>query len=151
MSLTAADMMTGDLKVAEATWSVGELTEFLAAHCISGAPVVDEDGQLIGVVSLTDIARAAAGGPRKRHGSRAHDFYVYGPALAYGVKARPRAEAGLTVRAIMTPHVFDVPANATAKEIAEVMLRHRIHRVFVTESGMVIGVISAFDMLRAVL
>ena len=73
---------------------------------------------------------------------------MYGPAYTY-LELRRRVKAEFSVGNIMTPMIFDVPLMATPREIAETMLRDHIHRVFVTEEGMVIGVISALDMLRA--
>jgi CBS domain-containing protein len=147
MTLTAGDLMTCDILRAEASWPVGRLVEFLTEHAISGAPVVSEDGLLIGVVSLTDVARSS--GAASRRAAHAHDYYLYGPAFTYNLPPRSGGVRGLTVRDIMTPMVFDVPVSATAKDIAEIMLRGHIHRLFVTEGGMVIGVVTAFDMLRA--
>jgi CBS domain-containing protein len=140
--------MSGDLLVADASWPIGRLVEFLATHGISGAPVVSADGLLVGVVSLTDIAKRAGALSRRRPHSHAHDYYVYGPTLSIAMNRRPGLDPALTVADIMTPAVFDVPVTATVQEIAQTMLREGIHRVFVTESGMVIGVITAFDLLR---
>ena len=144
--------MTRDVRCAHAAWSVTRLVEFFNESAISGAPVVSEEGHLIGVVSLTDVARSGGAALQPRRAppaAEAHDFYMYGPAYTYVEAVRsPKAEA--SVREIMTPMIFDVALDATAREIAEIMLAGRIHRVFVTEEGMVIGVISALDMLRAV-
>jgi CBS domain-containing protein len=148
MTSTAGDLMTGDILRAHASWPVSRLAEFLTEHAISGAPVVSEEGQVIGVVSMTDIVRGAGAAARRHGAAHAHDWYLLGPAFAYALP-REHLEQASTVRDIMTPTVFDVPVNATAREIAETMLRGHIHRVFVTESGMVIGVITVFDVLRA--
>lgn len=151
MTLTANDLMTRDVHCAHAHWSVARLVEFFNEKAISGAPVVSSEGQLIGVVSRSDIARRGGDAPRPRRGppsAEAHDFYMYGPAYTY-VEPTRKLESELSVHDLMTPMIFDVPLLATPREIAETMLRGRIHRVFVTEEGMVIGVISALDMLRA--
>lgn len=150
MALTAGDLMTGDVRVVDAGWSVRRLFEFLAEHSISGAPVVGSDGRLVGVVSLGDIARHAKHAHPHRHG-HAHDVYLLGPAYAFAQAPYEIIDHHLMVRDIMTPMVIDVPLRATAREIADVMLSRHIHRIFVTESGMVIGVITAFDMLKALL
>jgi CBS domain-containing protein len=147
MTLTAADLMTGDLRVAHASWSVRRLVEFLSEHDISGAPVVSEQGQLIGVVSLTDVARTAKRSVEQRE--CAHEYYLLGPAYTYRQPPAEHVDGRLLVQDIMTPAVFDVPLSATAKEIAAIMVSRDIHRIFVTESGMVIGVITALDLLRA--
>lgn len=147
--LTAADLMTCNVEVVHASWSLRRLSAFLVERSISGAPVVSDEGLLIGVVSLTDLARTRGTGPRRRTPERAHEYYLYGPAYAHGPKPSEDPPEQLTVQEIMTDAVFDVPTTATAKEIAEMMLRGRIHRVFVTESGMVIGIITSLDMLKA--
>ena len=147
-AVTAGDLMTGDILRARVDWPVRELTEFLTSHSISGAPVVSEDGRLVGVVSLTDVARHDPAGKRA---ANPHHHYLDGPAYVFAPLRHPshaRHRRGLTVREIMTPMVFDVPVSATVSEIADAMVRGRIHRVFVTEGGMVVGVISALDLLR---
>ena len=55
--ITARDIMTHHVLEAKADWSVRQLVEFFSGNSISGAPVVSEDGEIIGVVSLTDILR----------------------------------------------------------------------------------------------
>jgi len=52
----AKDLMTSDVKTVEADWPVDRVARFLIDHGISGAPVVEDD-QLMGVISLTDLAR----------------------------------------------------------------------------------------------
>lgn len=151
MTTVARDLMTGDILRARADWTVGELTDFFARSSISGAPVVDDGGRLIGVVSLTDVARSSANS-RKQRAPRSHDYYTLGPAYfaASDLGAR-RPAPTLTVRDIMTPQVFDVPVDATVAEVADVMVKGRIHRVFVTQDDMVIGIISSLDLLRVLL
>jgi CBS domain-containing protein len=146
MSVTARDLMTGDLLRARLDWTLTELTAFLTKNSISGAPVVSDEGRLVGVVSLTDVARPAANGGSAK--TRTHDDYLDGPAYFFESRRTAPPRRDKTVAEIMTPHVFDVPATASVPEIAEAMLRGRIHRVFVVEGDMVVGVISALDLLR---
>jgi len=151
VTLTAGDLMTGDILTVRPDWPVPALTDFLAKNSISGAPVVGEDGRLVGVVSLTDVAR----GKERRAPPSASERYVDGPAFVFAPTRKEIGARGprprVTVGDIMTPMVFDVPIDATVPEIADAMVRGRIHRVFVTENGMVIGIISALDLLRVLL
>src|ERR1700709_1866626 len=65
--ITAADVMNPRVLAASADWTLPELADFLVEHEISGAPVVDATGRLLGVASVTDIAAALStegGGPR---------------------------------------------------------------------------------------
>ncbi len=152
--LTALDLMTRDVVIAKEDWSLEHLMEVLLSRCISGAPVVNEGGKLVGVVSVTDLIRSRAAGGDAEQGEDMHDFYVQalqsqiGPedARSMGVDV----ESDRTVRDIMTPVVFDVAPDASPKDIAEAMLTGRIHRVFVTDHGSIVGVITTFDMLRVI-
>jgi CBS domain-containing protein len=51
---------------------------------------------------------------------------------------------------IMTPLVFSVAEDATVQEVAAAMITGRIHRVFVTRAGALVGIISAMDLLPLV-
>ena len=53
--LRAKDIMTSQILKAEEDWSIQRLVEFFGENSISGAPVISADGELVGVVSLTDI------------------------------------------------------------------------------------------------
>ena len=62
LETTAKEVMTPDVLLAGADWTLEELAEFLVDHSISGAPVVSTEGDLLGVVSMTDIVRRMVGG-----------------------------------------------------------------------------------------
>ena len=75
---TAAEVMTRGVLTVDADWSVSELATFLDTHAISGAPVVDAEGALLGVVSVTDIARRGAAAESSV--TETHAFFEkYGP------------------------------------------------------------------------
>lgn len=147
---TARDVMTRDVYVAEADWTTDELAEFFVTHRISGAPVTDDTGKLVGVVSSTDLLRDR--GARGEIDARS----VYGSILERSLateeimRLEVHETSQTTVREIMTPLVFEISADAPVNEIADTLLRGRIHRVFVTEGAAVVGVVSAFDLLAVV-
>lgn len=149
--LKAKDLMTRDPMVARADWSIDRLTEALLSRHISGAPVVTDRGKLLGVVSLTDVTRSGSLA-QKGNSDHVHDYYQqalerqFGKEEAEGMSVD--AEPEVTVGDIMTPMVFEVSEDAPVREIAEVMSNGRIHRVFVTRDGALIGVISALDMVK---
>jgi CBS domain-containing protein len=152
--LTARDLMTKEVIVAQADWSVEQLAELLMSRAITGAPVVDEHGKFVGVVSLTDLSRSRSVAGERVQGEHMHDFYIQalksrvGSELARTMNVIDDPE--LTVREIMTPVVFDIEPNASPREIAEKMLTGRIHRLFVTDAGKIVGVITSLDMLRVI-
>lgn len=62
VSMTAEEIMCEKVITVPSDWSVDRLARFLIDKSISGAPVVNDTGQLIGVVSFSDIARQAGSG-----------------------------------------------------------------------------------------
>ncbi len=140
--------MTRGVLTVDADWSVSELAIFLEDHAISGAPVVDADGALLGVVSVTDVARRGA--IAESSATETHAFYHHGVerAVAREEAARFRVvDDASKVRAIMTPMIFSVDVTAPVEEVADAMIRGRIHRLFVMEKEKLVGVISSLDLL----
>lgn len=150
MNKTAADVMTTDIATIDPDWPVDRLLEFLADRAISGGPVVTADGEPIGVVSLTDVARNAAVSERSTD-RRADSFYKRTLETRVGPEeiGRFRAEsnASTSVKDIMTPVVFAVEEDATVQEVAAMMTTGRIHRVFVKRGGKMVGIITSMDLL----
>jgi CBS domain-containing protein len=130
--------------------SVDEVAETLADNEISGAPVEDAEGRLVGVVSVTDIALAATQGGQLVVDRSNPDFYVRGwegAADAEDMRGLHVDREDLMVREIMTPAVYSVPEDMTVSKIAETMIDSHIHRVLVTRGEQVVGIITTSDLL----
>ena len=93
---------------------------------IHGAPVVDEDGTVRGVVSTLDLLR------------------VVREELEPILERRSELTAGDA----MTRELVTVGLDATIEEIARTMLEQHVHRVLVTDGATLQGVITPFDLLR---
>ena len=149
--LTAKEVMTPNVLPARADWPIERLAEFFIENDISGAPVVSEYGALIGVVSLTDIVRHESLHQREPQGKQTHDYYL--PVLEHQYAEEEmsvfRFDGGseVTVRDIMTPMIFQVDEHMPVQEVADKMIRGRIHRVFVTQDDIVVGIITALGLL----
>jgi CBS domain-containing protein len=147
--LTAKDVMTRRVLTIQGDALVSELVSLLSEHMITGAPVVDSAGKLVGVVSTTDVARQSA----KRSIKRDHppDFYLHGWELidddvrSFSVEE----ESDQKVQDIMTPVIFSVSENATVSEMADTMVGGRIHRLIVTDGEAVVGIVTTLDLLKA--
>ena len=155
LELTAKDIMTSPVLMVNEKMSVEEVSNFLTNHMISGAPVTNDQGRPIGVVTLSDIVRNE---PRREHiieDKIASDFIL----KAWEAQMSPDEMRGyhleegetLLVRDILTPFIFRVNENTTVQEIIEVMLSGRIHRIFVTRNNEIIGVVTTLDILKTLL
>jgi CBS domain-containing protein len=148
--ITASDLMNPEVLTVRDDLSVQDLAAFLIENEISGAPVEDAEGRLVGVVSLVDIAAVASGeGDRlARDGSSffIEDEWGEGPGED-GAGVLPTAQIGLRVAAIMNPRIYSVREDATVSEIASLMLKGHIHRLLVTREDRAVGVITTSDLL----
>lgn len=152
--LAAKDIMSRDVLEVRSDWSLQSLAEFLVENCISGAPVISESGNLIGVVSLTDLITHEAVLEKDRETGGHHEYYIHSlekqlspqeiESLHFG------NEPSITVRDIMTPKIFSVNEDLPIRDVADSMIRNHIHRIFVTREGKVLGIISAADMLKII-
>jgi CBS domain-containing protein len=145
---TAQDLMTPNPVSIYGGATVPEVVALLADASFSAAPVIDNAGRPIGVVSRTDVVVY----DRARHLAKAEvPAYYDRPDLRAAATAAPAADTSAVVRAsdLMTPAVFSVTPDTPALKVAEEMARLNIHRMFVVDqSGILIGVISALDLLR---
>lgn len=155
--ITAADLMSPDVLTVSEEMTVRDLAGFLMDHEITGAPVVDADGRLVGVVSVVDIADMAAGeadddAPAPEEEERIGFFArAFRDVLSAGEKKELDVFSGddgeIRVGEIMNPDVYSVPEDATVSEIASTLLNHHVHRVVVIEEGRVQGIITTSDLL----
>ena len=149
-TLVAADVMTKSVLVANADWSVSQLAEFFVDNSISGAPVVSMERGLIGAVSHTDIVRHSTQSLDEQ--DQTHDYYL--GQLRSKVSSQDLLGMHLDtsddtrITDIMTSTVFRVDEKTPVAEIAQTMIRGRIHRLFVTRNEEVVGVVASLDLVR---
>ncbi|HEX9801024.1 MAG TPA: CBS domain-containing protein [Thermoanaerobaculia bacterium] len=149
--LVARDVMNPDVLTVRDEMSVTDLAEFLTDNEISGAPVEDAEGRLIGVVSLTDVAAAFTG--RRDQAVLDHpepDFYLrnweekFNAEDLAGLRV---ADSEATVGEIMTPSIFAVEEEMPISRVAEKMIHSHIHRLLVTRERKVVGILTTSDLL----
>lgn len=150
---TARDLMTDRVLAARADWSLQDLAKFFTEHAISGAPVISEYGNAIGVVSLTDIARYDSEPSSRDEVDEEPPAYYLGDAVTLREEERVDAlkeNVQTTVHDIMMPTIFTAEENASIVEVADRMVRGHLHRLLVVRSGTkrdVVGIVSAIDLL----
>jgi CBS-domain-containing membrane protein len=148
---TAADLMMSNPMSIRADATVREAVEMLTDHGFSAAPVIDEVGRPLGVVSRADIlVHDREKGTRQR----AADYYERADlATGTGERLGPGFHVEMVdsalVRDIMTPAVFSVRPETPAASVVGQLLDLKVHRLFVVEEdGTLVGVITALDLLR---
>ncbi len=166
---TVRDVMQTDIIGVRKGTSAQELVELLDEEGISGVPVLDTDDRVLGVVSRTDVVRMLAKEPEI---GAAEDFWEMLGRDATGEADDPGAyflspESGslflpasqtlqgnpaqeTPVEDIMTPVAFNVDPGMTVPELAHFLVSGKIHRALVLEGGRLVGIVTAFDVLRAV-
>lgn len=123
--------------------SARELYMTLVANDIAGAPVLDSLDNLVGVVSLTDIAACVAGGLGHGH----NDYYGRSSHQSSEEHAQS-IDDEVKVGAIMSPRIHQVHYDSTVVEALDLMIEESIHRVVVTHRGHVIGILTSGDLMR---
>ena len=145
------DLMSPDVMTVGDEMTTDELARYLIEREISGAPVVDSQGHLIGVVSMTDIGRNMAE-PSDVELSRRSGFYrdVAADFMLEEPGERYVEERAVTVRDVMTPVIHQVPVTASVREAARIMVDQHIHRLVVTQGKEPVGIITSMDVLKMV-
>src|ERR1700730_3841848 len=162
--ITAADLMNPKVLAVRDDMTLRELAAFLIRNQITGAPVEDSGGRLVGVVSTVHIAEAVlAGREEGGAGDEAGSGGVAGEAARAGggvaffaqdweeepdeedLAELRLGEEHLLVPAIMTPAVGVVAEDATVPEVASRMLDSHVHRLLVTREDRPVGIITTSD------
>jgi CBS domain-containing protein len=148
----ARDLMTHPVLTIRDDRTLGELTAFFSENAISGAPVVDEKGALVGVVTVTDLSEQAMGDESPALADRSRSVFFHegwecrmNPEELRALSIR---DAGQLVRDIMTPVVYAIPGSTPVERVARTMIAGRIHRLLVTEKGRVSGIVTTLDLLK---
>jgi CBS-domain-containing membrane protein len=139
---TAEDLMSRDVVCIPSSASLRAAARRLIEAGVSGAPVVDEDGRCLGVLSHTDLARFLA----KGEVCFLSDSEVFAEWQMDDVEALPGEE----VSRYVTRGAITAAAQTPVGELASLMSDARVHRVLITDGrGRIIGIVSSLDVLRA--
>jgi CBS domain-containing protein len=123
MTLLASDVMTQDVISVMESAPLKQVAQMFVERKITGAPVVNRDGELVGVISETDIIR------------KTNNIGAWSPT---------------TAGQIMTKPAVTVAPDDTLQRVCEMMYERRIHRVIVADETRIRGVLTSMDILRAI-
>ncbi len=156
-TMTARDLMTSKVLTVPPSMTLLALERFLIEHKITGAPVVDRAGKVIGVVSRSDIVKQLV--VEDSVAGYLVDYQTDAGMLGnLDAEGEVSLEASIssdsmrrqTVDDVMIVDVICVRADATLQEIAGLMKRRHIHRLIVTEDNVPIGIVSSLDLVARI-
>jgi len=172
--VTVRDLMRTDVVRVEPGTTVRELVRTLAEHRIGGAPVLDPDGRLVGIVTTTDLVRLAAEAAEVPLADLLGDVAPAGTdpqvdglmsflaADAWGDSESLAPLSGTdaedpaleyeeyTVADIMRPARCVVRPDDSLESLASALLGAHVHRAPVVEAERLVGIVTTFDVLRVI-
>src|SRR3954466_2034372 len=142
--MKVSDIMTHPVLTVTPETTVGEVAELMIGHRISGLPVVNPAGDVIGIVTEGDLLRRAETGTERRR-ARWLEFLI-----APGRLASEYAHAnGRRVREVMTDSIVTVGPDDAVANLIDLLERRRIKRVPVVDQGKLVGIVSRANLVRA--
>ena len=144
--LTAADVMTRDVAVVYPDTSLLDAVKLMAKRRISGVPVLDRGGTIVGMLSEGDLIRWHEGYTERQ--ARWLDMLAEGTALAPEFLTGIR-EQNRRVSTVMSQGAITVSETTPAREVARLMHANDIKRVPVLRDGKLVGIVARSDLVRA--
>ncbi len=144
--MLARDLMSTGLLTFLPDMGLEAAARAMAERGVSGAPVVRDDGQLVGIITEGDLIKRLAAPSAPKTGWFASLFRA-----PESEAARYARVHGRTVKDAMTMDVASVNEDATAEQIAHIMETRGVRRVPVLRHGVLVGVVSRADLLRALI
>ena len=145
--LKAKDIMTGDVIIVKPNTTVEDFARILMKHQISGAPVVDDNGNLMGIVTENDLIRKE---------SRLHIptiLRLFDAFITIGtskLEVEIRKMAASTVGEICIRDVITVSAETPVEDIATIMTGKKVHLLPVLKEGRLVGIIGKKDIIKGI-
>jgi len=150
MAQTARDVMQSHVITLSPETPLLDVQRLFVEEEINGAPVVDDAGKILGIVSTRDLLRAAD----DEHDSAASETRYFrdelefsGPDWSNALEDFQDRLSRRSVSEVMTAGAVTIPPGASVAEVAATMRRHRIHRVLVADGEVLQGIISSFDLV----
>lgn len=145
----AKDIMNPNVVTVTSSMDVQEAARILLDEGITGAPVVDDTGQLVGVLSQTDLVEYDLATERPLTVETPFYRHLFDDALLPGRGFQIEELPADTVRDVMTPFLITVEEETPIREVAARMAKFSIHRLIVTDADQQIrGIVTSLDVLR---
>lgn len=142
--MKASDVMTPDVISADPDATVLQAARYMLQHHISGLPVIDTTGKLVGILSEGDFLRRRE--TRTEHKRSRWLEFLMGPGK---IAAEYSHTHGSKVSEVMTRDVYTVSDDASLEDIVKLMERRRIKRVPVLRGNKVVGIVTRSNLMHA--
>lgn len=148
--LTAGDVMQTDLVTIAANAPLSDVERLLSENRISGVPVTNEAGKVIGVLSVRDLVERYTQDPdsRPRRGRSFYEVATYDLDDEDLESFEVPAESEETVGDLMTTQVIAVEREDSLRTVAMAMVASNVHRVLVHDGPRTVGLVTTMDLLR---
>jgi CBS domain-containing protein len=144
--MKVADVMTRTVISVTPETTIADAAGLLLKHRISGLPVVDPEGAVVGIVTEGDLLRRSETGTERRH-ARWLEFLI-----TPGRLAREYANANARkVGEVMSADIVAVRPRDSLAEVVRLMERHHVKRLPVIERNRLVGIVSRANLVRALL
>jgi CBS domain-containing protein len=144
MTMRVKDVMTPNVICIGADEPILKAARLMLQNRISGLPVIDKDGELVGIVTEGDFLRRSELGTQRQRPKWLE--FIVGP----GRLAQEYTQSsGRKVEAIMTPDPRTIGEDEMLEAVVDTMERHHVKRLPVTRGGRVVGIISRANLMHA--
>ncbi len=149
MGLTVAEIMSTELITVTPETGIRELAGILSRDNISGVPVLDANGQLVGVVSQSDLVAQN----KNLHIPTAVTLFDWVIYLGGTDKFKTELNkiAGRSVGEIMSRKVITVAPEDPLEDVATIMTEKNVHTIPVVKDGKLVGLVGKLDIIRSLL
>jgi CBS domain-containing protein len=141
---TVRDVMTAEVLAVRPETPLKEVARLLVERRISGLPVIDDEGQVVGVVSEADLLVKEQGPDAVPRGTL--DRFLGESEQTRQLRAK--AEARTAGEAMTTPAIT-IDASRSVHQAASVMIERRVNRLPVVDAGRLVGIVTRADLVRS--
>jgi CBS domain-containing protein len=148
------DVMTTDIVVLSPDETIAEAVEKFAKHRISGCPVVDDRGYVVGIMTETDILESLKTHYRELK-MKVPPETIIGISFVEIAKKKEAMEAfeeisTRLVKEVMTRRVTTARPDDDLEDVIQMMVRNDVNRVPITDKNVLVGIVTRGDIIRAV-
>lgn len=140
---TAADLMTRDVLTVRPDMPLGEVAQLILNYKITALPVVDDEGQLLGIVSEGDLVRCSKA---KRDAHRS--WWLTLLTSSNSADANLAGQSHRPIGEVMSKDVLLASEGERLPRLIELLSRRRIKRLPIVKEGKLVGIVSRVDILR---